>query len=104
MDNTPNSRRIWLKQVSLGLASIPVITIFNHAYAAKNDALRSALKYVDKPVTVKGVVQRCDNCLLWVAGKDAKALGGCKIIPGDTEIAPAGHCNGWVAMPATAKK
>jgi len=104
MDNTPNSRRTWLKQVSLGLASIPVITIANNAYAAKNDALRSALKYVDKPVTVKGVVQRCDNCLLWVAGKDAKALGGCKIIPGDTEIAPAGHCNGWVAMPAPAKK
>ena len=97
MDNAPNSRRTWLKQVSLGLASIPVITIANNAYAAKNDSLRSALKYGDKPVTVGGVVQRCDNCLHWVPGKDAKALGGCKIIPGDTEIAPPGHCNAWAA-------
>ena len=100
MDNTPNSRRLWLKQVSLGLASIPVITIASNAYAAKNDALRTALKYGDKPVTVAGVVQRCDNCLHWVAGTDAKALGGCKIIPGDTEISPSAHCNVWVAVPA----
>ena len=99
-DNTVNVRRNVLKQISLGLAGISVIAITGNAYAAKNDALRSALKYGDKPVTVGGVVQRCDNCLQWVPGKTAKDLGGCKILPGDTEINPAGHCTAWVAMPA----
>ena len=99
-DNTINVRRNMLKQISLGLAGISVIAITGNAYAAKNDALRGALKYGDKPVTVGGVVQRCDNCLQWVPGKTAKDLGGCKIMPGDTEINPAGHCTAWVAMPA----
>jgi hypothetical protein len=98
-DHTNSSRRNALKKISLGLASIPVIAITSNADAAKNASLRMALKYGDKPVTVNGVVQRCDNCLHWVPGKDAKALGGCKIIPGDTEISPAGHCTAWVAMP-----
>jgi High potential iron-sulfur protein len=98
-DNTNQSRRRALKTISLGLASIPVIAITNTAHAAKNDSLRTALKYGDKPVTVNGVVQRCDGCMHWVPGKDAKALGGCKIIPNDTEINPAGHCTAWVAAP-----
>jgi hypothetical protein len=100
MNETTNTgRRNVLKSISLGLASIPVITLSGNALAAKNDALRKALKYGDKPVTVAGVVQQCNNCLHWVPGKDAKALGGCKIIPGDTEISPTAHCSGWAAMP-----
>ena len=95
-----NARRNVLKQISFGLASIPVIAIAGNAYAAKSDGLRTALKYGDKPVTVAGVVQRCDGCMQWVPGKTAKDLGGCKIIPGDTEINPAGHCTAWVAAPA----
>ncbi|MFN5542798.1 MAG: high-potential iron-sulfur protein [Betaproteobacteria bacterium] len=92
------SRRSVLKTISLGLASIPVVAMTGNAYAAKNDALRSALKYKDKPETVAGVEQKCSNCTHWVAGKDAKALGGCKILPGDTEISPNGHCTGWGAV------
>ena len=99
-DQIIRARRNALKQISLGLASIPVIAMSGHAYAAKNDSLRTALKYGDKPVTVSGVVQRCDNCMHWVAGKTAKDLGGCKIMPGDTEINPAGHCTAWAAAPA----
>lgn len=93
------ARRNALKQISLGLASIPLIAISGGAFAAKNDSMRAAFKYGDKPVTVNGVVQRCDNCVQWVPGSTAKDLGGCKIIPGDTEIDPAGHCTVWVAMP-----
>lgn len=95
-----NARRNVLKQISLGLASIPVIAIAGNAHAAKSDALRTALKYVDKAPTVAGVTQRCDGCMQWVPGKTAKDLGGCKIIPGDTEINPAGNCTAWVAAPA----
>jgi len=98
-DNTNTGRRNLLKSISLGLASIPVIAISRNVYAAKNDALRTALKYADKPVTVNGVVQQCNNCVQWVPGKDPKALGGCKILPGDTEISPMGHCTGWSPAP-----
>lgn len=99
-DKIINARRTILKQITLGLASIPVIAITGNAYAAKNDAMRTALKYGENPVTVAGVVQRCDNCMQWVPGKTAKDLGGCKILPSDTEINPAGHCTAWVAAPA----
>jgi hypothetical protein len=91
------SRRTALKSISLGLASIPVVAMTRNAYAAKNDALRGALKYKDKPETVGGVEQKCSGCTHWVPGKDPKALGGCKILPGDTEINPNGHCSGWSA-------
>lgn len=99
-DNIIHARRTALKKISLGLASIPVIAMTGNANAGKADALRTALKYDNKPVTVAGVVQRCDNCLQWVPGKTAKDLGGCKIMPGDNEINPAGHCTAWVAIPA----
>jgi hypothetical protein len=98
-DKVTLSRRNALKTISLGLASIPVIAISGNAHAAKNDALRKALNYIDKPVTKNGVVEQCNNCVHWVPGKDAKALGGCKILPGDTEISPSGHCTGWSAAP-----
>ena len=70
------------------------------AQAQKNDALRSALKYQEQP---KGD-QRCNNCLHWVPGANPSARGGCKVIPGDTQINPQGWCSAWVAAPAAAKK
>ena len=40
--------------------------------------------------------QKCSNCMHFVPGKTPKAMGECKIIPGDTEIAPEGYCIAWV--------
>jgi hypothetical protein len=60
--------------------------------AATNPALRQALKYQDGP---KGD-QQCTNCTHWVAGKSPQDRGGCRIIPGDTEISPTGWCSAWV--------
>jgi hypothetical protein len=57
------------------------------AHAAKNEAIRKALQYQDQP---KGE-QRCSTCMHFVPGKSPTDLGGCKVIPGDTEISP----NGW---------
>jgi hypothetical protein len=34
----------------------------------------------------------------FVPGKTPKDKGGCKILPGDTEIAPAGFCVAWVEL------
>lgn len=81
------SRRQLLQFGAAALASIPVI-----AFAKKNEGLRASFKYVDKtPEPGK----TCDNCVQWVPGPDAKALGGCKIFMGDTEVHPNGWCNVW---------
>jgi hypothetical protein len=80
------SRRNMLKLGGAALAMIPVVAI-----AAKNDAMRASMKYKDTPEGDK----RCDNCVQFVPGKTPKDLGGCKIFPGDTEVAPGGYCVAW---------
>lgn len=99
-DSTLRGRRIALKQISIALVGAPLLAAGGNALAAKNAGLRTALKYQDTPKDGK----QCTGCLQFVAGKAAKDPGTCKIMPGDTEIAPAGWCTAWVAAPAPAKK
>lgn len=80
------SRRSMLKFGGIALAMIPVV-----AFAAKNDAMRASMKYKDTPEGDKS----CANCIQFVPGKSAADLGGCKIFPGDTEVAPKGYCVAW---------
>lgn len=80
------SRRNMLKLGGAALAMIPVV-----AFAAKNDAMRSAMKYKDSPEGEKN----CSNCVQFVPGKSATDMGGCKIFPGDTEVSPKGYCVAW---------
>lgn len=81
-------RRFALKQISLAIASVPVLAVSGMAHAEKNAALRTALQYQDKPKDGK----QCAACSQWVPGKTPKDKGGCKVIPGDTEISPEGWC------------
>jgi hypothetical protein len=85
-------RRQFLKIGSVALATIPVLVVSGQAGASTNAALRAALKYQGKPEGDK----RCSNCLQFVPGPNAKALGTCKAIQGDTEISPQGYCTAWV--------
>jgi High potential iron-sulfur protein len=71
---------------------IPVMVFSGRAVAATNAALRAALKYQGKPEGDKS----CANCVQFVPGASAKELGGCKVMPGDTEISPQGYCIVWV--------
>lgn len=89
-DNLNQSRRNMLKLGGMALAMIPVV-----AFAAKNDALRTAMKYQTTPLAEK----ECSNCAQFVPGKTPKDLGGCKVLPGDTEIAPKGYCVAWAKKP-----
>lgn len=75
-----------LKLGGAALAMIPVV-----ALAAKNDAMRSAMKYKDSPEGEKN----CSNCVQFVPGKSPTDMGGCKIFPGDTEVSPKGYCVAW---------
>ncbi|MEI7431624.1 MAG: high-potential iron-sulfur protein [Betaproteobacteria bacterium] len=85
-DNINQSRRNMLK-----LGSIAVVMMPMAAFAAKNDAMRKAMKYQDKPEADK----KCSTCIQFVPGKTASDLGGCKIFAGDTEVAPNGYCSAW---------
>lgn len=89
-----SSRRNWLKAATGAAVVAPLVFFARQSMGAKNDAMRTALKYQDTPSGTK----RCDNCLQWVPGKTPKDKGGCKIFPGDTEVAPAGYCTAWVEM------
>ncbi len=96
MNDTPlNGRRLMLKQVSMALASIPLIAVTGSAYAEKNAALRTALKFQETPNAGKD----CAACAQFVPGKTAKDKGGCKIMPGDTEIPPTGWCTAFAPAP-----
>lgn len=85
-DNINQSRRNMLKLGSIAVAMIPIV-----AFAAKNDAMRKAMKYKDTPEGDK----KCSNCMQFVPGKTATDLGGCKIFAGDTEVSPNGYCGAW---------
>jgi len=86
------TRRIWLKIAAGAAVAAPLAALSNSAWAAKNDQMRGALKYQDKP----NGANQCSNCLQFVPGKGPKDPGTCKIIPGDTEIAPNAWCSAWV--------
>jgi hypothetical protein len=88
--NTNQTRRNLLKLGSIAVAMIPVA-----ALAAKNDAMRTAMKYKGTPEGDK----QCSNCMHFVAGKAPADLGGCKLFPNDTEVSPKGFCTAWAKKP-----
>ena len=94
-DDITSARRRMLKSTGAALAMIPLMALIGRTYAATNAAMRTSFKYQNKPEGDKA----CRGCVQFVPGKTAKALGGCKIFPGDTEISPNGYCTAWVAAP-----
>lgn len=92
MKKNQTLRRRFLKITGAAVAMIPIIVACGRANAATNSALRTALKYQGKPEGDKS----CSNCMQFVPGTSAKDPGGCKVIPGDTEISPQGYCAAWV--------
>ena len=95
MKENQTPRRGFLKIGGAALVMIPVIVVSGRVDSATNASLRTSLKYQGKPEGDKS----CANCMQFVPGASAKDLGGCKIIPGDTEISPQGYCLAWVKKP-----
>lgn len=87
-DSINQTRRTFMKIGGAAVAMIPVA-----AFAAKNDAMRTAMKYVDKG---PDAAKHCSGCMHFVPGKP---LGGCKLFPGDTEVNPNGTCTAWAKKP-----
>jgi len=87
-------RRRWLKTTAVAIACVPLASFAGRAKANTNAAKRAEVKYQAVPVDGK----ECSSCLEFVPGKGEKDLGGCKLIPGDTEISPNGYCVLWNTM------
>ncbi|HEX8989205.1 MAG TPA: high-potential iron-sulfur protein [Rhodocyclaceae bacterium] len=90
-----DGRRRFIKAGCAALAMIPIVAASGRAAAATNSAMRTSLKYQDHPMGDK----RCATCMQFVPGKSPKDLGGCKLMPGDTEISPEGYCVAWTKKP-----
>ena len=82
--------------IKIGGIVLPLLVVTGRSSAATNASMRSALKYQDTPSSGKS----CAGCAQFVPGKAAAGPGGCKIMPGDTEISPQGFCTAWTAKPA----
>ena len=91
MNENQSPRRRFLKIGAAALAVIPVALVSSRTDAATNATLRAALKYQNKPEGDKS----CSSCIQFVSGPSVKDLGGCKVLPGDTEISPQGYCIVW---------
>ena len=90
------SRRQFLKLGGSALVMIPILAASGQALAAKNQPMRTSLKYQDKPGPDG---KECSGCMQFIPGKTPAANGGCKLYPGDTEISPKGYCVAWVKKP-----
>ena len=88
------ARRNWLKNTGGVLISLPLIFISRQAGAKINAAQRSEFKYQQMPKEDMS----CITCLEFLPGKTDKDLGGCKLLPGDDEVSPAGYCIRWNTM------
>jgi len=91
MKQNRSQRRTFLKLGGAALALVPAAMIPAPAGAAQNAAVRASLKYQNKPEGDKS----CASCSLFVPGRTAKDAGGCKVLPGDTEVSPQAYCIAW---------
>lgn len=80
------SRRALLKGAALlaGIVAIPVVA------EAAGSVPKAAMKYQDHP---KGN-EECSNCMQFIPGKSAGAMGECKVVAGP--ISPKGWCVAYV--------
>ena len=88
------ARRGFLRIFSIAVVTAPLAVTTQAAAAATNAAAREKYKYQDGP---SGDLS-CANCLDFIPGKTATALGGCKKFPGDDEISPNAYCTAWNTM------
>ena len=74
------------------VAAAPVLAIAGKAFAQSKLA-KDAVKYQNKPAGGKD----CDDCIQFVPGKTAKAMGICKVVEGP--ISPKGWCIAFAEKP-----
>jgi hypothetical protein len=88
------SRRSFIGGAALlaGAAASPGLMVSKTALAQQK-VPQASVKYQDKP----NGKQQCSNCLQFVPGNSATAMGTCKVVDGP--VSPNGYCIIWVAKP-----
>src|SRR5438034_5840464 len=89
------SRRSLVKRGIWALTGIAIACLAGtRTMAADKKLAKSAVQYED---LAKKAGTDCDDCIQFVPGKTAIALGTCKIVEG--EINPHGHCIAFTPKP-----
>ena len=88
------SRRSLVKRGVCAFASIAVVSITGTGARAADKLAKSAVQYEDR---AKKEGTDCDDCIQFIPGKTATAMGTCKIVEG--EINPHGHCIAFTPKP-----
>lgn len=89
----PTRRRL-IKTASTALVALPLLFVARSSCARIDATGRERLHYQATPKEAMS----CTSCLEFLPGADARALGGCKLLPGDDEISPDGYCTAWNTM------
>jgi len=93
--HTDVSRRSLVKGGVCALAGIAIVSLTGTAISASETKLaKSAVQYED---IAKKEGASCDDCIQFIPGKSATAMGACKIVEG--EINPHGHCIAFTPKP-----
>ena len=89
------SRRSLVKGGICALTGIAIVSLGGtRALAADPKLAKSAVQYED---LAKKEGTDCDDCIQFIPGKTATAMGTCKIVDG--EINPHGHCIAFTPKP-----
>jgi hypothetical protein len=89
------SRRLLVKRGICALTGIAIASLAGtKALAADPKLAKSAVQYED---LAKKEGSNCDDCIQFIPGKIATAMGTCKIVEG--EINPHGHCIAFTPKP-----
>jgi hypothetical protein len=89
------SRRALIKGSIRALAAITIVSLTaNKGMAAETKLAKSVVQYED---VGKKKGADCDDCVQFIPGKTASALGTCQIVEG--EISPHGHCIAFTPKP-----
>ena len=89
------SRRSLVKRGICALTGIAIALLAGtRALAADSKLAKLAVQYED---LAKKEGTHCDDCIQFLPGKTATAMGTCKIVEG--EINPHGHCIAFTPKP-----
>jgi hypothetical protein len=81
------SRRSLVKRGLCALTGIAIVSLTGTRVLAADKLAKSAVQYEAR---AKKEGTDCDDCIQFIPGKTATAMGTCKIVEG--EINPHGHC------------
>lgn len=84
--NRPVTRRAVLKGAMLLATAVTALSGAAESALAADKATKAAMQYRDKP----NGKSECSNCIQFIPGKTAKAMGSCKVVAG--AISPHGWC------------